>query len=99
MVPQIGIQREALEYPCDLLSYNNVLACYIILQSMQAQAKMAHAMGSTAKVMAATNKQMKLEDIQKTMANFDRESTKMDMAGEMSKSQRPHCSNYVHVQV
>ena len=58
--------------------------CYV--QSMHAQAKMATAMGSTAKVMAATNKQMKLEDIQKTMANFDRESTKMDMAGEMSKS-------------
>ena len=52
---------------------------------MQAQAKMASAMGSTAKVMAATNKQMKLEDIQKTMANFDKESTKMDMAGEMSE--------------
>ena len=47
---------------------------------------MATAMGSTAKVMAATNKQMKLEDIQKTMANFDKESTKMDLAGEMSKS-------------
>lgn len=52
---------------------------------MQAQAKMAQAMGSTAKVMAATNKQMKLEDIQKTMGNFDKESTKMDLAGEMSK--------------
>ena len=56
-----------------------------VWQSMQAQAKMAQAMGSTAKVMAATNKQMKLEDIQKTMANFDKESTKMDLAGEMSK--------------
>ena len=61
---------------------------------MHAQAKMATAMGSTAKVMAATNKQMKLEDIQKTMANFDRESTKMDMAGEMSKS---HLSEGIHV--
>ena len=46
---------------------------------------MAHAMGSTAKVMAATNKQLKVEDIQRTMANFEKESTKMDMAGEMSK--------------
>lgn len=53
-------------------------------QSMQAQSKMAQAMGSTAKVMAATNKQMKLEDIQSTLANFDKESTKMDLAGEMS---------------
>ncbi len=55
-------------------------------QSMQSQAKMASAMGSTAKAMAATNKQLKVEDIQKTMMNFERESTKMDMAGEMSKS-------------
>ena len=61
---------------------------------MQAQAKMASAMGSTAKVMAATNKQMKLEDIQKTMANFDKESTKMDLAGEMSKWNLCHdCCN------
>lgn len=52
---------------------------------MQSQAKMASAMGSTAKAMAATNKQLKVEDIQKTMMNFERESTKMDMAGEMSK--------------
>ena len=53
---------------------------------MHAQAKMAHAMGSTAKVMAATNKQMKLEDIQKTLASYDKESTKMELAGEMSES-------------
>ena len=56
---------------------------------------MASAMGSTAKVMAATNKQMKLEDIQKTMANFDKESTKMDLAGEMSELKSYHDSyNY-----
>ena len=52
---------------------------------MQSQAKMASAMGSTAKAMAATNKQLKVEDIQKTMMNFEKESTKMDLAGEMSK--------------
>ena len=46
---------------------------------------MAQAMGSTAQVMAATNKQLKVEDIQRTMASFEQESTKMDMAGEMSK--------------
>ena len=46
---------------------------------------MAAAMGSTAKVMAASNKQLKVEDIQKTMMNFEQESTKMDMAGEMSE--------------
>ena len=35
--------------------------------------------------MAAVNKQVKVEDIQKTMMNFEKESTKMDMAGEMSE--------------
>ncbi len=52
---------------------------------MESQAKMATAMGSTAKAMGAMNKQMKVEDIQKTMMNFERESTKMDMAGELSE--------------
>ena len=56
----------------------------MILQVMQSQAKMAGAMGSTAKTMAAVNKQIKVEDIQKTMMNFEKESTKMDMAGELS---------------
>ena len=61
--------------------------CTLILgvQTMQSQAKMAAAMGSTAKAMAATNKQIKIEDIQKTMMGFEQESTKMDMAGEMSE--------------
>ena len=58
---------------------------------MQSQAKMAAAMGSTAKVMAASNKQLKVEDIQKTMMNFEQESTKMDMAGEMSEWSWPAC--------
>lgn len=52
---------------------------------MESQAKMATAMGSTAKVMGAMNKQMKVEDIQKTMMNFEQESTKMEMAGELSE--------------
>ena len=51
---------------------------------MQSQAKMAQAMGSTAKAMAATNQQIKVEDIQATMSSFEKESMKMDMAGEMS---------------
>ena len=42
-------------------------------------------MGSTAKTMAAVNKQVKVEDIQKTLMNFEKESTKMDMAGELSE--------------
>ena len=52
---------------------------------MESQAKMASAMGSTAKAMGAMNKQMKVEDIQATMMNFEKESTRMDMAGEMSE--------------
>ena len=58
---------------------------YTIAQVMQSQSKMAGAMGSTAKTMAAVNKQFKVEDIQKTMMNFEKESTKMDMAGELSE--------------
>lgn len=49
---------------------------------------MAHAMGSTAKAMAATNQQLKVEDIMKTMQGFEQESAKMDMAGEMSECVR-----------
>ena len=57
----------------------------VCVQVMQSQAKMAGAMGSTAKTMAAVNQQLKLEDIQKTMMNFEKESSKMDTAGELSK--------------
>jgi charged multivesicular body protein 2B len=53
------------------------------MQVMQSQAKMAGVMGSTAKTMAAVNKQLKVEDIQKTMMNFEKESSKMDTAGEL----------------
>ena len=58
---------------------------YTIAQVMQSQAKMAGAMGSTAKTMAAVNTQFNVEDIQRTMMNFEKESTKMDMAGELSE--------------
>ena len=56
---------------------------------MQTQAKMASAMGSTAKAMAASNKQLKVEDIQKTMMGFEQESSKMELAGEMSEWSGP----------
>ena len=42
-------------------------------------------MGQTAKTMGAMNKQMKLEDVQRTMQNFEKESAKMDMADEISE--------------
>ena len=47
---------------------------------------MAGAIGATAKTMAAVNKQVKVEDIARTMQTFEKESTKMDMTGEMSES-------------
>ena len=53
-------------------------------KTMQTQAKMAGAIGTTAKTMAAVNKQVKVEDIARTMQTFEKESTKMDMTGEMS---------------
>ena len=52
---------------------------------MESQVAMTKAMGQTSKAMASMNKQVKLEDIQKTMQQFEKESTKMDMAGEMSE--------------
>ena len=61
--------------------------CVCVSQTMQSQAKMAAAMGSTASAMAATNKQLKVEDIQRTMAGFEKESTKMELAGELSECQ------------
>ena len=54
---------------------------------MQSQAKMAGAMGSTAKAMASVNAQIKVEDIARTMQTFERETGKMDLAGEMSESE------------
>lgn len=52
---------------------------------MESQAKMAKAMGSTAAAMGAVNKQLKVEDIARTMQGFEKESAKMDLAGEMSE--------------
>ena len=51
---------------------------------------MAKAMGQTAKTMGVMNKQLKLEDVQKTMQQFDKESTKMEMADELSMSSAYH---------
>ena len=45
---------------------------------------MAGAMGSTAKAMGAVNKQMDIQGLQSTLQGFEKESTKMDMAGELS---------------
>ena len=55
---------------------------------------MAKAMGQTAKTMGVMNKQLKLEDVQKTMQQFDNESTKMEMADELSMSSAYHLTIY-----
>ena len=46
---------------------------------------MAHAMGQTAKTMGVMNQAIKPQDIQKTMMEFEKQSTHMGMADEMSK--------------
>ena len=46
---------------------------------------MAHAMGQTAKTMSAMNDAVKIQDVQKTMMDFEKQSTRMGMAEEMSK--------------
>lgn len=53
------------------------------MKTMQSSMSMAKAMGQTAKTMGAMNKQLKLEDVQKTMQQFDKESTKMEMTDEL----------------
>ena len=58
---------------------------------------MAKAMGQTAKTMGAMNKQLKLEDVQKTMQQFDKESTKMEMTDELSMSSTYHLTiHYIY---
>lgn len=52
-------------------------------KTMQSNASLASAMSTTSKTMAAVNKQMKPEQIMKTMQDFEKESTKMGMAEEI----------------
>ncbi|XP_023234029.1 charged multivesicular body protein 2b-like [Centruroides sculpturatus] len=52
-------------------------------KSIQANASLASAMSKTSKTMAAVNKQMKPEQVMKTMQDFEKESTKMGMAEEI----------------
>ena len=52
---------------------------------MQSSMAMAHAMGQTAKTMGVMNQAIKPQDIQKTMMEFEKQSTHMGMADEMSK--------------
>ena len=52
-------------------------------KTMATTAKMAQTMGATAKTMAKVNDQFDPVKVQKTMQDFERESTKMEMSEEM----------------
>lgn len=47
--------------------------------------KLSDAMGQTSKAMGNMNKLMKPEDIARTMQEFEKASTKLDMSEEVSK--------------
>ncbi len=60
---------------------------------------MSKAMGQTAKTMGAMNKQVNLQDLQKTMQNFEQESAKMEMADELGGcgyQSSMHCNTIVY---
>jgi hypothetical protein len=52
---------------------------------MQSNVKLAHAMGTTTRSMAAVNAQISPQAMQQTLQQFEAESAKMEMKEEMSK--------------
>lgn len=62
------------------------MVCSLSMQTMQSSMAMAHAMGQTAKTMGAMNQAVKLQDVQHTMMDFEKQSTHMAMSEELSKS-------------
>lgn len=52
---------------------------------MQANSKMAEVMGETTKAMGQMNKLVNPAQMNKTMQEFSKQSTKMEMTDEMSK--------------
>lgn len=52
---------------------------------MQANVKLAGAMGTATKTMVNMNKIMRPEDIAKNMKDFEQASAKLDMTDELSK--------------
>ena len=67
---------------------HQILTClniHVTLQmtSVAANAKIAKSMEGASKAMKKTNKQMDPMKMNKTMMQFDKESTKMEMTGEM----------------
>lgn len=59
---------------------------------MQANVKLAGAMGTATKTMVNMNKIMKPEDIAKNMRDFEQASAKLDMTDELSKCVRVNYS-------
>lgn len=54
-------------------------------KGMQANVKLAGAMGTATKTMVNMNKIMKPEDVAKNMRDFEQASAKLDMTDELSK--------------
>lgn len=57
-------------------------------KGMQANVKLAGAMGTATKTMVNMNKIMKPEDVAKNMRDFEQASAKLDMTDELSKCVR-----------
>jgi charged multivesicular body protein 2B len=53
------------------------------MKSQVATAKMAEAMGTSAKIMGKMNEQIRPQDVQRTMAEFERQNEMMNMKDEM----------------
>ena len=69
-----------------LAHYDACVSLCLDIQTMQSSMAMAQAMGQTAKTMGAMNQAVRPQDIQKTMMEFEKQSTHMSMAEEMSWS-------------
>lgn len=61
-------------------------------KGMQANVKLAGAMGTATKTMVNMNKIMRPEDVAKNMKDFEQASAKLDMTDELSKSPIIDCN-------
>ncbi len=66
-----------------MLMRANIQAVSLKIQTLKSQNAMAQAMKGVTKAMGNMNKQMKLPEIQKIMAEFEKQSEIMDMKEEM----------------
>lgn len=66
-----------------MLMRANIQAVSLKIQTIKSQHAMSQAMKGVTKAMGNMNKQMKLPEIQKIMAEFEKQSEIMDMKEEM----------------